>query len=178
MQTSAALTITACDADRLEGDVDRFAALLHGCVHAGASIGFILPHTLDDARRYWLTKVAPAVRSGGVLLLAAHRADGLAGTVQLDHDTPGNGRHRAEVRKLLVDPHARRLGIGRALMAAVEQEARALGRSLLTLDTRTASEAEPLYSALGFEQAGIIPYYCRDAREDRLESTTVMYKLL
>lgn len=178
MRPPAALTITPCAVDRLERELDAFAALLHGCVHAGASIGFILPHTLDDARCYWLTKVAPTVRAGGVLLLAARQGDRLVGTVQLDHDTPGNGRHRGEVRKLLVDPHARRMGIGRALIRAVEHDARALGRTLLTLDTRTDSEAEPLYSELGFQQAGIIPFYCRDALEDRLDSTTVMYKLL
>lgn len=171
-------TITQVDAGQLERELDAFAALLHACVHGGASIGFILPHTPDDARHYWLSKVLPALQAGGVRLLTARRAGQLVGTVQLDHDTPGNGRHRAEVRKLLVPPSERRQGIGRALMQAAQEEARALGRSLLTLDTRTGSEAEPLYLGLGFVQAGIIPFYCRDALEDRLDSTTLMYKTL
>lgn len=164
--------------DELERDLEQFAQVLHACVHSGASIGFILPHTLEDARRYWLHKVAPGVRAGGVLLLAARRAGRVVGTVQLDHDTPGNQQHRAEVRKLLVHPDARRQGLGRALMQAIEARAAAFGRTLLTLDTRTGCEAEPLYRSLGYEQAGIIPYYCRDYREERLESTTLMYKLL
>lgn len=178
MSTLNTITIAEVDAATLEGELAQFAELLHACVHSGASIGFILPHTQDDARRYWQTKVAPGVRDGGVLLLAARRAGQLIGTVQLDHDTPGNQQHRAEVRKLLVAPAARRQGIGRLLMHAVQQRAAVLGRSLLTLDTRTGCEAEPLYRELGFEQAGIIPHYCRHYQEERLESTTLMYKLL
>lgn len=175
MSTAA---VTQASADELERDLDQFAQVLHACVHSGASIGFILPHTLEDARSYWRRKVVPGVRGGGVLLLAA-RVDGrIVGTVQLDHDTPVNQQHRAEVRKLLVHPQARRQGLGRALMQAVEGHAATLGRTLLTLDTRTGCEAEPLYRSLGFAQAGIIPYYCRDYAQDRLESTTLMYKLL
>jgi ribosomal protein S18 acetylase RimI-like enzyme len=170
--------ITPVGADALERELDGFAGLLHACVHSGASIGFILPHTPEDARAWWLDKVLPGVRAGGLLLLAARQDGRLVGTVQLDHDTPGNQRHRAEVRKLLVHPAARRQGLGRALMQAVEGRAAGLGRTLLTLDTRTGCEAEPLYRSLGFEQAGIIPSYCRDAHEDRLDSTTLMYKLL
>lgn len=170
--------ISPVHADELERDLDGFAAILHACVHSGASIGFILPHSMDDARGYWRDKVLPGVASGGVLLLAARSAGALVGTVQLDHDTPGNQQHRAEVRKLLVPPAARRRGIGRALMVAAQEHARGLQRTLLTLDTRTGSEAEPLYAAMGFQQAGVIPYYCRDALEERFDSTTLMYKRL
>ena len=54
----------------------------------------------------------------------------------------------------------------------------AVGRSLLTLDTRTGDHAEPLYAALGYRIAGIIPGYCRDPFESKLDPTTVMYKTL
>ena len=53
-----------------------------------------------------------------------------------------------------------------------------LGRSLITLDTRTGDAAEPLYKGLGYQIAGIIPGYCRDALSERLDPTTVMYKTL
>ncbi len=118
------------------------------------------------------------MRGGGLLLLAARQDGRIVGTVQLDHDTPANQPHRAEVRKLLVHPQARRQGIAQALMAELERHAGALGRSLLTLDTRTGDAAEPLYAARGYIRAGVIPGYCRDAHTTELDSTTVMYKAL
>lgn len=153
-------------------------ALLHACVHAGASIGFILPFPREEAEAYWSQLVLPRHRQGGLVVLTAHEGARLVGTVQLDHDTPANQRHRAEVRKLLVHPDCRRRGLAKALMAAIEERARALGRSLVTLDTRTGDAAEPLYAGLGYRTAGAIPGYCRHPFADRLESTTLMYKTL
>ena len=31
-------------------NVDRLAEILHACVHEGASVGFILPFEIDEAR--------------------------------------------------------------------------------------------------------------------------------
>ena len=36
----------------------------------------------------------------------------------------------------------------------------------------------PLYASLGYQTAGVIPGYCRDPFEDRLDPTTIMYKAL
>src|SRR5690606_24860878 len=140
--------------------------LLHTCVHHGASVGFIVPFSAADGEAYWRRKVLAGLRDGGLLLLVATRDGRIVGTVQLDIDTPANQPHRAEVRKLLVHPDARRQGIARALMVEVEARAIAMGRSLLTLDTRTGDAAEPLYTALGFETAGVYPGYCLDPFED------------
>jgi GNAT superfamily N-acetyltransferase len=74
----------------------------------------------------------------------ARRGDRIVGTVQLDLDMPPNQQHRASVAKLLVHPAARRLGIGRALMFALEKMARSEGRTLLTLDTVSGGNAETL----------------------------------
>lgn len=159
-------------------DVAELGALLHACVHDGASIGFVLPFSVAEGEAYWQSKVLPRVRDGCVILLVARMDGRIVGTVQLDHDTPPNQPHRAEVRKLLVHPACRRRGIAKALMAAIEARAAVLGRSLLTLDTRTGDHAEPLYAALGYRIAGIIPGYCRDPFEPKLDPTTVMYKAL
>lgn len=156
----------------------QFADLMQACVQAGASIGYILPYSTKDAEAFWTRKVLPRLDGGGLVLLVA-RVDGrIAGSVQLDHDTPPNQPHRAEVRKLLVHPRFRRRGIARLLMASVEDEARRLGRSLLTLDTRTGDSAEPLYASIGYATSGIIPGYCLDPDGGRYDSTTIMYKPL
>lgn len=171
------ILISQLQADDLARHLPEFAGLLHACVHAGASVGFVLPCPPAECEAFW-HKVLAALRSGSRVLLAA-RVDGrIAGTVQLDYDTPANQPHRAEVRKLLVHPAFRRRGISRALMAELERRAAALGRSLLTLDTRTGDAAEPLYASLGYETVGVIPGYCLDPAGDRLDGTTIMYKTL
>lgn len=171
-------SIVRFDADDVAGHLAELGRLMHDCVHAGASIGYILPFSPDDGEAFWTRKVLPGLRNGGLVLLVATSGDRIAGAVQLDHDTPPNQPHRAEVRKLLVHPDFRRRGLARQLMARIEAEARALKRSLLTLDTRTGDTAEPLYASLGYQTTGIIPFYCLDPFENRLDSTTVMYKRL
>jgi ribosomal protein S18 acetylase RimI-like enzyme len=80
--------------------------------------------------------------------------------------------------KLLVHPQARRQGIARRLMVALEDLARASGRTLLTLDTWTGSHAEALYQSLGYTTVGIIPRYARGSITPELDATTIMYKEL
>lgn len=178
MPEDADTTISILTADEVAGHVRELAALLHACVHAGASVSFVLPFTQADSEAFWTTKVLPKARDGALAVLVARRQGRIVGSVQLDCDTPPNQPHRAEVCKLLVHPDFRRQGIARALMAELERLARRRGRSLITLDTRTGDKAEPLYASLGYETAGVIPGYSRDPVEDRLDAATVMYKVL
>ena len=178
MVETASLVIDLAAADDLERALPDLADLLHATVHAGASVGFILPFTHDAARAFWQQKVMPGVTAGTVLCWLARVDGSLAGTVQLDIGTMPNQPHRAEVRKLLVHPDRRRQGIGRALMAVLETHAGRIGRRLLTLDTRTGDVAEPLYESLGYRTVGPIPGYCLDPFTDKLDATTIMYKQL
>jgi GNAT superfamily N-acetyltransferase len=163
---------------RLAEDIAMLGGVLHACVHAGASVSFVLPFSRDDAKAFWRDKVVPAVRAGSCRVLVARSAGQIIGTVQLDLATPPNQAHRAEVRKLLVHPDARRRGIARALMSAIEEQAREARRSLITLDTVTGAFAEPLYRSMGYVAAGVIPRYARRPDSSELESTTLMYKEL
>ncbi len=178
MTKNAAVILSLFSSEDIEAHLVGLAELLHASVHAGASVGFILPHSREQSEAFWLRKVLPGVRDGGRLLLVAKRAGMIAGSVQLDYDTPANQPHRAEIRKLLVHPNCRRQGIARALMAEIERHALRLHRSLLTLDTRTGDNAEPLYRSLGYATTGIIPGYCRDTLSERYDATTIMYKKL
>ena len=169
-------TIESLDGTAIAGEIPALGALLHRCVHSGASVGFVLPFEMPAAAGFWRDRVAPGVRSGLATLLVARLGGELIGCVLVDRDTPPNQPHRAEIRKLLVDPAFRRRGIARSLMAAAEAAARAAGRSLLTLDTRTGDAAEPLYAGLGYRVVGTIPGYCRDPFGPMLDATTVMFK--
>lgn len=173
---NAPITISTLSGDEAEAQLTELAALLHACVHDGASISFVLPFTRNDAAAFWAQSVIPQIRAGTRVLLVARQAGALAGSVQLDHDTPPNQPHRVEVRKLVVHPAFRRRGIARTLMLELEAITGKLGRSLITLDTRTGDAAEPLYASLGYLTAGVIPNYARDPTGCRFDATTLMYK--
>jgi ribosomal protein S18 acetylase RimI-like enzyme len=175
---STAPEITALTFEEAEAGLSDLTDLMHACVLDGASIGYIVPFSRRQAEEFWTRKIFPALRGGGLLVLAARQEGRIVGSVQLDHDTPPNQPHRAEIRKLLVHPDHRRRGIARALMRQIESHALRLSRTLLTLDTRTGDTAEPLYASLGYATAGILPGWCRDTLTDRLDATTFMYKTL
>ncbi len=148
--------------------------LLQDAVHSGASIGFLPPLSEEEARHYWQS-VFEEMADGSHVLLVARQAGHVVGSVQLALAKKANARHRAEVQKLFVLQSQRRRGIGRALMEAVEQVARAHKRTLLVLDTRQGDSAEKLYRSLGYAEAGVIPQYARGAT-GALEATVIFYK--
>jgi acetyltransferase len=152
-------------------------ALLKDAVDSGASVGFLPPLAEAEGEAYWRS-VAETVRDGSCVLVGARAADGtLVGTAQLLLATRPNGSHRAEVAKVIVHTKARRRGIGRALMRAIEERARGLGRTTLVLDTRRGDPSEQLYTAVGYILAGVIPRYARSA-DGALDPSAFYYRLL
>jgi acetyltransferase len=150
--------------------------LLIDAVEHGSSLGFVLPLERDEVRRYW-DGLEPSLADGSRLLWIATEAGAALGTVQLELATKRNGVNRAEVQKLLVNSYARRGGIGRALMQAVEASAFALKRGLLYLDTEAGSGAEAFYRALGYTCIGGLPEYaCSPQGEWR--ANAIYYKTL
>ena len=160
------------------------SALLRDAVDSGASVGFLPPLAEAEANAYWRGVVA-AVREGSCLLLVARDAEGgadapggeIVGTAQLLLATRPNARHRAEVAKVIVHTKARRHGIGRALMLAVEEHARRLRRTTLVLDTRQGDPSEQLYTSVGYRFAGAIPAYAESAA-GALDPSAFYYRLL
>ncbi len=159
-------------------DIDMLADVLHAVVYEGAGVSFVVPFSMDESRRFWMEKVLPGVRAGTRCVLVARLGDRIVGTVQVDLAMPPNQQHRGEVLKLLVHPDARRRGIARQLMLALEDVARAEHRSLLTLDTWTGGYAEALYRSLDYVVVGVIPRYARGSTTPALEPATFMYKEL
>jgi GNAT superfamily N-acetyltransferase len=162
----------------VENDLEALAEILHAVVHTGAGVSFVVPFSLDDARTYWVDEVLPDTRGRTRRVVVARLEARIVGTAQIDLAMPPNQAHRAEVVKLLVHPSARRRGIARALMMALESIARSQGRTLLTLDTWTGSYAERLYQSLGYTTVGVIPRYARGSLTPGLEPATFMYKEL
>ena len=158
-----------------DADIEALARLLVDVVAGGASVSFMAPFTIEMSRDWWRETIARAHQKA--VFLVAREPDGLPGTVQLHPAWPPNQPHRADVSKLLVHPQARRRGIGRALMSALEERALRSGFTLLTLDTVRGDPAEQLYRNLGWTTVGIIPNYALYP-DGRPCDTVVFYKEL
>jgi ribosomal protein S18 acetylase RimI-like enzyme len=149
--------IAVLDAATAMAAIDELADVLVDCVEGGAGVSFMQPFSHEQAVAFF-RGVIGAVARGGIVLIAAKDDGRIVGTVQLGVDLPPSQPHRADVKKLLVHRSARRRGVGPALMAKLEEEARIRGRGLLVLDSATGP-AERLYTRLGWTRAGVIPNY-------------------
>jgi len=133
--------------------VDELAAVLHDCVDGGASVGYLAPFSLDEAR----TAMAAFSADEQRVLLAAFDEGELVGTAQLIPSPMPNQPHRADVAKVLVKRSARGRGVASRLMDEID--------------------AYRLYTRLGWERVGPIPDYALMPDGAPCE-TTVFYKAL
>ncbi|MFJ9846361.1 GNAT family N-acetyltransferase [Kitasatospora sp. NPDC101155] len=161
----------------LTADQDGLADLLLDAVADGASIGFLDGLDRTEAARWWL-QYEDALAAGHRLGWIARDPGGrIVGTVSLVLGDKDNGRHRAEVVKLMVHRDARGQGLARRLLDTAERAAAAASATLLMLDTRTDSPAERLYRSAGWTPYGLVPGYAADP-DGTLASCTFFYKTL
>lgn len=156
--------------------LNGLAALLRDCVAGGASIGWVQTPSLEACRAFWQAAAARVARHEQFTWVAV-LGERVLGSVSLGVAQPDNGRHRADLFKLMVHPDARGLGLGQALVLAAEAQAMDLGKRLLVLDTNTDSTAQALYTRLGWQVCGVMPDYAEQA-DGRLGATTWMFKRL
>lgn len=150
-------------------DLDGLVDLLFDAIDDNAGVSFMPGLTRHEAEAWWKSVVAP----DRAIVLVARDDDGIVGTVQIQPSWAPNQPHRGDVAKLIVHRHARRRGIGRTLMEALEQEARAAGFTLLLLDTRKDDHPERLYGSMGWVRVGEVPDFALNP--DGSVCTTVFY---
>jgi len=171
------VVIRRLDALSARRHLDDLADLLVDSVEGGASVSFVAPLAHYEARD-WFAGVLNEMDLGRRVVLAAFLDERLVGCVQLVPSWQSNATHRAEVQKMLVHRSARRLGVGARLMKQLEIEARALGRTLLILDTEMGSDAEHLYAHMGWIKVGVIPDYAMRPDRSGLRPTSLWYRRL
>ncbi|MEU4200383.1 GNAT family N-acetyltransferase [Streptomyces sp. NPDC045470] len=172
--TSPAFTITHLTPAAFDRSVPGLAALLAETVAGGSSLGFVAPFDHDAAAAWWRTQ-RPAVADGTLDIWVTEASEGITGTISLAHPGKPNGRHRAEIVKLLVHHAARGQGLGRALLTTAEQSAARSGFRLLLLDTESDSAADRLYRSTGWTPYGTVPAYATGP-EGELRDCTFFYK--
>jgi len=166
--------IRALDADAYEAAIPGLADLLVDVVAGGASVGFMDGLGAAEATDYWAGLV-PSIQAGTTVAFVALDEGRVVGSTLLVAARFPNGRHRAEIAKVLVRRSHRRRGIAAALMRAAEARALELGRWLLVLDTVSGSAAASLYEGLGWRRTGDIPWFAT-MPDGELISTTYYWK--
>jgi len=148
------VTIERVGSGAAQSDIRGLAQLLLDAIDSNAGVSFLSGLTEDEAEAWWRSILNTSARA---IVLVARDSEGVVGTVQLQPSWAPNQPHRADVAKLIVHRRARRRGIARALMCALEQAAAASGFTLLLLDTRRGDSAERLYVSMGWVRVGEVP---------------------
>lgn len=137
--------------------VNALTDLLLDGVHAGASLGHLLPLSRQQAGCDW--EAVQQALSDTELLWIARRGERLLGCVRLRLMAAASECHRATIERLVVHSTHRRQGIATALLAAVEREAAERALRLFVADVETDSAALRALCRLGWQAAGTVPGY-------------------
>jgi GNAT superfamily N-acetyltransferase len=163
--------VRARGADDLDRRLIRDLARLHGeALDAGMALGASSATDLEELHR-------AALADGDRVVLVAEREDEIVGMAHLVPSAAANAPHRAEVQRVAVAADARGAGVGRELMAAVEQMALERGLTLLWLTTHDGSEACRFYEAVGYRKLGVMPDYSQRP-DGTLSDGAFYYKVL
>ena len=147
------------EVERHEAELAPILADLHlQAIRSGMALGHVEPLDVEALRAEWRNEVE-ALGEAGRSLVVAERARDVVAMALLVPSTAANARHRAEVQRVAVATAFRGSGIGRRLMAAVEDRAAANGITLLYLTTHAESDACAFYEACGYTQLGVMPDY-------------------
>jgi GNAT superfamily N-acetyltransferase len=181
-QPLAPVAIAELDPDEYIAAIPALAALVVDAVNGGASVNFLAGVTEGEAAEWWTNRIGD-VAAGTITAFVAKSVDDstagpgqqIFGSTLLIRSRNQNSPHRAEIGKVIVHRSVRRLGLGRALMAAAEARAQADGRWLLLLDTHSGGVAEVFYRSLGWQELGTIPNHAYSA-PGLLVPTTFFWK--
>ena len=142
--------------DDLRDDPDQ-GAQVHRVVSAVAALGGAVGwlHTPDRQETDgWLTEVLTGPARLGVVRVRG-RIEALGYWIRLSAAVLSRN---AEIRKVMVHPDARGLGLSRVLMTGLLEDARRAGIEQAVLDVRgNNAAAVRLYESLGFEEYGRLP---------------------
>jgi len=125
---------------------------------AGMALGMVDPvdpDVLEASYRQLISGLDDRDR----IVVIAETAGGVVGMAHLAISQAANARHRAEVQRVAVAGTSRGAGVGRRLMAALEEAAREEGLTLLWLTTHDRTDACVFYEAIGYSKLGVMPDY-------------------
>jgi len=157
---------------RLAEDRDRDAIweIFRATVAPGDSFVYYPDTPREEAEAYWFAR--------GTRTYVAENGGKIVGSYILRPNRPGLGDHVANAG-FMVDPAARRLGIGRAMGEDALDEARRLGYRDMQFNfvISTNESAVRLWKQLGFRIVGTLPGAFRHAQKGSVDAY-VMFRSL
>lgn len=136
----------------------ELATLLLDSIASGAPVGYQRSLAREEAESIFY-RLRNALDKGEVLLWIARDEQGLVGFVKLEPGLEAGALNRAVIKSLLVHRRARRQGVGKKLIAALEKAALINHRGLLSLEVQAGTPAEAFYRAQGYRCLGELPDY-------------------
>jgi len=141
-------------------DLQEICDAAEDAIRAGGGFGWLNPPPRQVMESYWKGVLLVPERS----LIVGRLDEVIAGSAQLVRPSRNNEAqsHSALMTTNFVATWARGHGLARAIALAVEEEARAHGVSVLSLDVReTQAAAVQLYQSLGYRHHGTHPRYAK-----------------
>lgn len=157
---------------------DGICSLWADVSNAGGAVGFVPPVTGEDIRPELIKHLA-AMAEGRARLVVGRDADGTPlATAFLYENTHRLMRHYLWVYSVMVHPSLQGQGVGRELMAAVENAARsAEGIRALRLTCRGGTGADRFYASCGYKEVGRVPDAIKVADDDYRDDVTMWHEL-
>lgn len=151
-------------------DRDAIWEIFRATVAPGGSFVYDPNTPREEAEAYWFAK--------GTRTYVAEENGKVVGSYILRPNRPGLGNHVSNAG-FMVDPAARRLGVGRAMGEHALEEARRLGYSAMQFNfvISTNETAVRLWQRLGFRIVGTLPGAFRHSQKGLVDAY-VMYRLL
>ena len=157
---------------RLATDLDREAVwkIFQATIAPGDAFVYDPNTPREEAMAYWFGK--------GTRTYVAEQEGKIVGSYILRANRPGLGDHVSNAG-FMVDPNARRLGVGRAMGEHALNEARRLGYRAMQFNfvISTNESAVRLWQSLGFKIVGTLPGAFRHARKGFVDAY-IMFRSL
>jgi GNAT superfamily N-acetyltransferase len=143
----------------VQASLDDLGRLLLDAHASNMALGLTGPLTRERAQLAWIETAEKLDPERRVLLAARDEAGRVVGAVQVVRSAAENGAHRGKIVRLAVRTDLRGQGLGRTLLEAAVERARALELRMLWLSTHAGTAADGFYERCGWTRVGVMPAY-------------------